>query len=189
DPGSLREPEGHRPRASEDEYRGDEPVSGERGQSGERLHSDAPDDAGPLRVLPTARSVNRAARRVVRLVDQGSVATGSVFHHSDSRFTDNVLAAEDDAYDRRSHAASDDDADAGCVRIYLSDDGGGYGVVLVCQQHRGNRTAVLHELADWASCRSLYPAGGGAAAEKRWNGAHCRRGEAFLTMAAFSGQI
>src|SRR4029453_13307818 len=85
-PGSLREPEEHRSGTSENEYRGDEPVSAKRRHPPERLHTDASHDAGALRVLPTARSVDRAAGRRVRLVDQGSVAAGPVFYHSDSRF-------------------------------------------------------------------------------------------------------
>jgi YidC/Oxa1 family membrane protein insertase len=122
------------PGTSEDEYRGDEPLSRERRQPGQRLHSDAAHDAGAVCVLPTARTINRVAGCRIRLVDQGSLATGSVFHHSDSGFADNVLAAEDDACSGSgSHAAPDDDAHADRVRLYLSDDGGRNGAVLVCQ--------------------------------------------------------
>src|SRR5262245_25591738 len=188
-PGSLRKPEGHRSGASENEYRGDEPVSREGREPGEWLRSNAPHDAGSVRVLRAAHSSHRVAGGLIRLVDQGSIAAGSVFRYPDSGVAHDVLAAEDDAGHRRSHAASDDDVDADRVRLYLSDDCGRDGAVLVCQQRLGNRAAVLHELADRTSGRSHRPAGGGATAEKRRNRAHRRRGEAFLTMAALTPQI
>src|SRR6185436_11244384 len=73
-PGSVRELESDRSRQAEDEYGGDEPLSREGRQPGKRLRADAADDAGADCVLRAARPGHRAARRAIRLLDQGPVA-------------------------------------------------------------------------------------------------------------------
>ncbi len=62
---------------------------------------------------------HRAARRAVRRLDPGSVAARSALHHADHDGRDDVLAAADDAGDRRSGAAADDDVHAADVHGLL----------------------------------------------------------------------
>ena len=74
DPGSLREAEDDRPRAPEDERRGHGALQAARHEPGVRMRADAADAAGAGRVLRHAGGGDRAARRAVPRLDQGSVS-------------------------------------------------------------------------------------------------------------------
>ena len=64
DPGSLREVQGHRSRAAEDEHRGDGALQGQGRQPGQRLRPDAAHVPVPVRVLRRCcRSRSRSAAR------------------------------------------------------------------------------------------------------------------------------
>ena len=77
--------------------RDDVPLQGEGRQPGERLHPDAADDAGAVRVLLAAVAGDRDSRRAVHLVDHGPVGARPVLRDADPDGREPVLAAEDDA--------------------------------------------------------------------------------------------
>ncbi|MCK7483662.1 MAG: YidC/Oxa1 family membrane protein insertase [Candidatus Moduliflexus flocculans] len=66
------------PGQAEDEPGGHGGLQAARREPRQRLRADAPDDADPVRVLLDAGLLHRAARRAVRLLDQGPVGLRSV---------------------------------------------------------------------------------------------------------------
>jgi hypothetical protein len=94
-------------------------------QPDERVSSDAPPDADPVRVLRDPPAFHRAAARAVRLLDPRPVRQGPDLHpaRADDRF--DVPAAADDAVDRRRRAAQALPHDAALLGILHEGHAGG----------------------------------------------------------------
>ena len=133
----------------------------------QRVRADAPDDARALRVLLDALGRDRAARRALHRPDSRPVGARSALHLAGPDGRHDVRPAEDDAVDRGSDPAEDDDVHAARDGRDVPVGGQRPGDLLDREQRLGHRPADDHEPAHRTARAADRPASGRAPDEER----------------------